>query len=342
MEIIIICIFGVCLLVFVVYYSKKQKEQQVLLLKEQLQSFQQTMALAMQNNNSQLHAQTMQGMHSVEQNVSEYMYKGFEANHNVYKEVLVQVSKLSESQRGLHQLSKDIHALHQILNDKKTRGIYGEIQLYSLLENAYGQGSEFYAKQFRLSTGVICDAILFSSTSMHNVVIDSKFPLENFNRIHDSSLHEQERKQAKIAFKNDVKKHIQDIAQKYILVNETSEFAFMFIPAEAIFSYIHAYMEELVHYAYQNKVYFASPTSLMAYISAIQNMYLDKKRSDRILDVQVELQKLEVEFTRFHKRCGQIQKDYEKLSSDLKDVMISANKIQTRFQKIRDVEIEEV
>ncbi len=345
MEIeIIICILLLIVIIglLIISMNKKNNRTEIEQVRRQvtqdLLSFQSNVSTMLRQDMNQLNETTSDRLYKMEHNVNEQLHKGFQTNGVVFQEVMQQVNKLSESQSHLQVLKDDITSLHLIFNDKKTRGIYGEIELYTLLESAYG---EQFKKQYKLSNGSMVDAVIFGNEALGMIPIDSKFPLENYNRLQDPSMNRVQKQQIANDFKNDVKKHIQSISSKYIIANETSEFAYMFIPAEAIFSYINANLIEVVQYSYEKKVYLVSPTTLMAYITAIKALYLEQKKNEKMHEIQEELLKLSVEFERFNKRYQLVQKDYEKVYKEMNDVFISANKIQKRFEKIEAVELEE-
>jgi len=262
-------------------------------------------------------------------------------NNEVFNSINEKMIKINETQKSLNQLSQDIINLQSILTDKKTRGIFGETELYSLLEMAYGNDYTFYQKQYHLNNGSVADAVIFGGESMGVLCIDSKFPLENYRRIHDDKLDNVSKQLASKMFVQDVKKHINDIADKYIIDGQTCKVAYMFIPAEAIFSEIYASYEEVVEYSYQKKVYLVSPTTLMAYITAIKSIYLGQKKDKKAKQIEILLAELAVEFTRFNERNEILYKDYEKLSSDFIALSTTANKISKKFNKLNQGDIDE-
>ena len=113
-----------------------------------------------------------------------------------------------------------------------------------------------------------------------------------------------------------------------------------YIPAEAVFSYINAYLPEILQFSYEKKVYLASPSTLMSYISAVKALYLGQKKNEKMQEIQQELTQLSVEFNRFSKRYEVLMKDMDKISADMKDVMITAQKITRKFEKIEQVELD--
>lgn len=261
--------------------------------------------------------------------------------NEVFNSINERMVRIDEAQKGINDLSNEVVSLQRILTDKKSRGTFGEIELYSLLEAAYGTNYDRYQKQYHLSNGYIADAVIFGGESLGIVCIDSKFPLENYRRIYDENASIQDKEYARKAFKADVKKHIEDIKTKYIIPGVTADLAYMFIPAEAIFSEIYANFDELVDMSYQSKVYLVSPTTLMAYITAIRSIYLGQTKDQKAKEIQELLSELSIEFDRFYDRTQTLYKDYQKLNTDFDQINVTANKIVKRFDRINSGEIEE-
>jgi len=343
-ALLIALVMVVLILIFVVLKLFQQKNQETLIennriLNENMILFQTSLLNALHQDMNTFNETTTQHLSMLEKNVNEQMMHNLKNTNEAYASVLKEVGKIDETQKHLKELSSDIHSLHTIFNDKKTRGIYGEIELYTLLEKSFGDDPSFFSKQYRLSNGFVVDAVVFGNDAMGMVAIDSKFPLENYNRLHDVSLTSSQKKVYLNEFKQNVKKHIMDIAEKYIIAQETSEYAYMFIPSESIFSYINAYLPELVEFSFEKKVYLASPSTLMAYITAMKAIHLGIKKNERIREIQQELNQLSLEFDRFIKRYEIVSKDYEKTANDMRDVLVSARKITRRFEKIDQVEL---
>lgn len=192
--------------------------------------------------------------------VEDKLKEGFAQTNQTFNNVLVRLTKIDEAQKKIDQLSGEIISLQDILTDKKTRGIFGEVQLNQILIAAFGENNtKLYDTQYKLSNGTIADAVLLAPQPLGKVVIDSKFPLENYRRMIDNTISKEIRLQHERDFEINIKKHIDDIANKYIIANETSKQAVMFIPAEAIFAQIHAYHDKLLDYAQKKQVWLASP-----------------------------------------------------------------------------------
>mgnify|MGYP003339470981 CR=1 FL=1 len=180
--------------------------------------------------------------------VDKRLTDGFEKTTATFADVIKRLALIDEAQKKITELSQDVVSLQEILSDKRSRGAFGEVQLNSLIRNILPESH--FALQYKLSNEKVVDCMLFLPQPTGNVAIDAKFPLESFQRMMDLKLSETERKSAERQFKADIRKHIQDIAQKYIIRGETAEGAVMFIPAEAVFAEIQAHHMDLVQSKY--------------------------------------------------------------------------------------------
>ena len=270
--------------------------------------------------------------------VEERLAKGFEETTKTFGSVLERLGKIDEAQKKIEALSSNVVSLQDILTDKKSRGIFGEVQLYQILASVFGERNDrTYQKQYKLSNNTMVDAMLFTPEPIGNIAIDSKFPLENYRKMYDSELTNEERINARKEFVGNLKKHIDDISEKYIIRNETSEQAIMFLPAEAIFAEINAYHTDVIDYAYRKNVRIASSTTLVSVLTTIQMILTNIEREKYASVIQEELGKLHEEFGRYEKRWKALEKDIEKVTKDVKEITTTSNKISKRFTEISNV-----
>ena len=179
--------------------------------------------------------------------VNERLDENFEKTNKTFTSVLERLSKIDEAQKKIDSLSNDIVSLQSVLTDKKSRGIYGEVNLKHILSSVFGENNDKISKiQYSFKNGTIADAVLFAPEPLGTVAIDSKFPLENYRIMVDKKFSNSERESAAKLFKSDVKKHIDAISSKYIIDGVTSDQAIMFLPAEAIFAELNAYHSDIL------------------------------------------------------------------------------------------------
>ncbi|WP_311525863.1 DNA recombination protein RmuC [uncultured Parvimonas sp.] len=273
----------------------------------------------------------------INESVELKLEKSFEDTKKTFSNVMQSLGRLDEAQKKMEFLSNNVQNLNNVLTDKKTRGIFGEVQLYQVLSSAFGDNNEIYQKQYKLSNGTLADAVLFAPEPVGTICIDSKFPLENYRRIFEDVA--ENKVENEKSFEQNLKKHIDDISSKYIIKNETTDQAILFLPAEAIFAYLNAYMPKIVEYAYSKRVWITSPTTMMAILTTIQAVSQNLKQSQYALEIQKELNSLSVEFDRYAKRWETLEKDINKVSKDVKDIFTTSTKITRRFDNIKNVEV---
>lgn len=278
----------------------------------------------------------------INQKVEERLTEGFKETSKTFQDLLIRITKIDEAQKKIEELSTNIVDLQGVLTDKKTRGIFGEVQLKHVMTAAFGEKNDkLYRMQHTYSNGSMVDCALFAPEPLGTISIDSKFPLENYNRMVDMNLSVPERESARKQFKSDVKKHIDAIATKYIIDGETAETAFMFLPAEAIFAEINAYHYDLVEYSNKKRIVIASPTTILAFVTIVQSQIRESEIHKNAKVMQVELGKLATEFDRFKLRWNKLDKDINTISNDVKDINTTSRKITNRFESIRKVKLPE-
>ncbi len=275
--------------------------------------------------------------------VNERLDKNFEKSNKTFMNVLERLTKIDAAQKKIDELSTDIVTLQNVLTDKKTRGTFGEVNLEYILNNAFGSNkSGLYETQHKFTNGYVVDALLYAPAPLGTISIDSKFPLENYQRMTDRSKTKEERLMAEKLFIQDVKKHINDIKEKYIIPGETAAEAIMFLPAEAIFAEINAYHPELITYAYNNNVWITGPTTLISTLSTISMIIKNIERDKYAKIIHEELNKLSIEFTRYKDRWDKLAKNIKAVNSSVEEINTTTDKISKRFEAINKVDLKEI
>lgn len=269
--------------------------------------------------------------------VSERLEAGFKKTNETFVSVMARLATIDEAQKKIDGLSVNVVSLQELLGDKRSRGAFGEVQLEGLIRNVLPNSS--FAMQHTFSNGARVDCALFLPEPTGTVAVDSKFPLENYHRMTDSGQGDLIQAQAAKLFKTDVKKHIDDISSKYIIANETSDGAVMFIPAEAVFAEIHAYHRDVVDYAMQKRVWMVSPTTLMAVLNTARAVLKDVEMRKQVHIIKDELGKLSKDFDRFDTRMKKLADNIRQAHENAQDVHISSQKISRRFAQIEKVEL---
>lgn len=269
--------------------------------------------------------------------VDKRLNEGFEKTTATFADVVKRLALIDEAQKKITELSGNVVSLQEVLADKRSRGAFGEVQLNSLVRNVMPENS--FSFQHTLSNSTRVDCMLFLPEPSGSIGIDSKFPLESFRKIADIESTESDRQTAEKQFKKDIKKHINDIASKYIISGETSDGAVMFIPAEAVFAEIHAHHYDLVEEAQRARVWLVSPTTLMAVLTTARAVLKDSATRKQVHLIQEHLLVLSKDFSRFQSRMDNLSKHIEQANKDVNEVNTSARKISSRFEKIEKVEL---
>ena len=279
----------------------------------------------------------------IDNKVNSRLDENFEKTNKTFSNVLERLSKIDEAQKKIDNLSTDIISLQGVLTDKKTRGIFGEVNLEHILSNIFGRNNEkIYRTQYTFENGYIADAVLFTPEPLGTIAIDSKFPLEHYQEMVDKNNNKSTREMAEKLFKQDMKKHIDAISSKYIIPGVTSDQAILFLPAEAIFAEINAYHTEIIEYAYKKRVWITSPTTLISTLTTIQVILKNLERDKFAKVIQNELVLLSEEFRRYKERWDKLYRSIETVSKDVKDIHTTTNKITKRFDSINQVDIIEI
>ena len=275
--------------------------------------------------------------------VNKELNENFDKTNKTFMNVLERLNKIDEAQKKIDGLSSEIVSLQSVLTDKKTRGTFGEVNLEYILNNAFGSlSSGIYKIQHKMSNGSIADSLLYAPAPLGTIAIDSKFPLENYQKMVDKNRSREERLLFEKKFVMDVKKHINDISEKYIIPGETSDEAIMFLPAEALFAEINAYHPELLNYAYQKKVWITGPTTLISTLSIISMILKNMERDKYAEIIHEELDKLGVEFGRYKDRWDKLSRSVKTVNQSLDDLHTTTEKISKRFENIKNVKIDKL
>ena len=272
--------------------------------------------------------------------VNERLDENFEKTNKTFTNVLERLSKIDEAQKKIDNLSNDIISLQSVLTDKKTRGVFGEVNLKNIMYNIFGENDKIYQMQYKFNNDSIADCVLFAPQPLGLIAIDSKFPLEHYQIMVDKKNDITVREQAEKLFRNDMKKHIDAIASKYIIDGVTSDQAILFLPAEAIFAEVNAYHPDIIEYAYKKRVWLTSPTTLISTLTTIQIIMKNIERDKYTTVIHNELKLLSNEFNRYKERWDRLYKNIETVSRDVKDIHTTTDKITKRFNAINQVEMD--
>lgn len=259
-----------------------------------------------------------------------------EDNARLRERLAERLGALTQNAIELKNISSDIANFKNILmGNKQARGTFGERQLEDLVADI--MPPETYAFQCVLETGVRPDCIIRLPYPPGDMIIDSKFPLESYNRMTNNDADEGTKKQ----FELDVRKHIDAIAEKYIIPGKTAESAMMFIASESIFETLHREFPNVVDYASRRKVFIVSPSTLWATLNTIRAVLSDIKIK-RVADkIKRELEYLLTDLSRLADRAGKVQQHFSQATVDIEQLQTSISKITPRAEKLREMDFGE-
>jgi DNA recombination protein RmuC len=270
--------------------------------------------------------------------VEKRLAEGFEKTTATFADVLKRLAVIDEAQKRITELSSNVVSLQEVLSDKRSRGAFGEVQLAALVRNVMPEAN--FALQYTLPNGRIADCVLFLPSPTGMVPIDAKFPLDTYRLLIDATQPESERRQHERVFKQDIRKHIHDIAERYIIPGTTADGAVMFIPAEAVFAEIQAHHPDLVDEAHALRVWMVSPTTLWAVLNTARAVLKDAATREQVNIIQEHLGFLAKDFDRFKERMDALSRHIAQAHDDVQKVNTSARKISERFARIERVEFD--
>lgn len=256
-----------------------------------------------------------------------------------YIVVMDQLQKLNTANASSSQIISDmssrISSMNDVMVNKKARGNWGEYQLNTLLSVYAGESQEIFEVQYPLKNGYIGDVALHLPGNDKVMMIDSKFPLENYQNLTQDEISEGEYSKYVSLFKQNIKKHINDISKKYI-TSETVDEAVMFIPSEAIYMYICAEHSDLIEFAHQKHVLITSPTTLLGVVFTLVNATKDFNRSRHVKKIEKMIVAMSDDAKRLNERMEKSEGYLNHLAKSMKESRTSADKIITRINKISD------
>ncbi len=249
------------------------------------------------------------------------------------------LAAIDKAQDNITKLSGDVLSLQDILSNKQTRGAFGEIQLNDIVSKALPHDS--FQLQATLSNGRRADCLIHLPNPPGPIVIDSKFPLEAYEALIGST-NDVELKAAVQMFRSTVRKHINDIAEKYILDGETADGALMFLPSEAVYAELHAKFPELVQESFTKRVWIVSPTTCMATLNTMRAILKDARMREQAGAIRKELGMLHKDVERLGDRVANLDRHFGQAAKDISEIKISAEKAGRRAQRLDNFDFEEL
>ena len=241
---------------------------------------------------------------------------------------------IDNAHKNLTDLTSQVTTLRDVLANKQSRGAFGQARMEAIVQDGMPKGS--YEFQHTLSTGKRPDCVVFLP-DQRPLCIDAKFPLEAVTALHDARTDE-EKKFATQRLRADVMKHVSDIAEKYLIAGETQDTALMFVPSESVYAEIHDGFDDVVQKAYRASVVLVSPSLLMLAIQVMQQILKDARMRDAADQIRTEVLNLGDDLGRLRDRVLKLQKHFSEANEDVRQILISADKIEKRAGRIEELD----
>lgn len=256
--------------------------------------------------------------------------------HETLRSLHERLAAIDTAQKNITELSQGVVELQSILADKQTRGAFGQGRMEAIVQDALPRGA--YSFQHTLTNGKRPDCVIYLPNGAPSLVIDAKFPMEGWNAFRDAP-EERIANQAAQRFRQDVGKHVQDIAAKYFLPGETHETAFMFVPSESIFADLHERFEDVVQKAARQRVVIVSPSLLTLSIQVVQAVLRDARLREQAHLIQDEVGRLVDDIVRLDDRVAKLATHFGQAQRDIEQIQTSTGKITKRGDRIGNLDV---
>jgi len=253
-------------------------------------------------------------------------------------QLATRLSVIDEAQKNITELSGQVVSLQDVLANKQARGAFGEMQLNDLVQSALPPSA--YAFQVALSNNKRADCLILLPNPPGPIVVDAKFPLEGYYALKNAQSEADAAAAARI-FSSAIQKHVNDIADKYIIPGETAESALMFLPSEAVYAELHADFADLVQKSYRQRVWIVSPTTLMATLNTVRAVMKDVRMREQAGVIQTEVGRMMEDVARLQKRVQNLESHFGQATRDVSEIITSTDKITRRAARIENVHLME-
>jgi DNA recombination protein RmuC len=243
---------------------------------------------------------------------------------------------IDEAQKNISALSGQVVSLQQVLSNKQSRGAFGQAQMEEIVRD--GLPATLYDFQFTLSNRNRPDCIIRIPGNKALLVIDSKFPLEAFSLLRNA-VTDEEKKNALAQVRSTVTKHVNDIAERYLIPGEVQTPAIMFVPSESLYADLHDGFADVIQKAHRANVIVVSPNILMLAINTIQTVMKDARMREQADLIKKEVGTLLNDVRLLGERVEKLQRHFNQADGDIKDILISTGKITGRAERIEKVEL---
>jgi DNA recombination protein RmuC len=286
---------------------------------------------------AELHRAVNERLDSVTHHLSQSMTATRQHTADNLSKLNERLAVIDGAQKNITELATQVTSLQNVLSNKQSRGAFGQGRMEVIIQDGLPKGC--YEFQFTLSNRSRPDCAIFLP-DQRPLVIDAKFPLEAVNAFRDAK-NDDERKLAAARLRADIGKHVGDIAQKYLIPGETQDLALMFVPSESVYAELYDGFDDIVQRAYRSKVVIVSPSLLMLAINVVQQIQKDARMREAADKIHAEVGHLMDDIKRLQERVLRLQQHYGQAGEDMRQILISAEKVEKRGTRIREVEFDD-
>ncbi|MEA2904039.1 MAG: recombination protein RmuC [Alphaproteobacteria bacterium] len=287
---------------------------------------------------AELHRAVNERLDSVTHHLSQSMTTTRQHTVDSLAKLNERLAVIDGAQKNITDLATQVTSLQSVLTNKQQRGAFGQGRMEIIIQDGLPKGC--YEFQFTLSNRSRPDCAIFLP-DQRPLVIDAKFPLEAVTALRDAKS-DDERKQASARVRSDIGRHVGDIATKYLIPGETQDLALMFVPSEGVYAELHDGFDDVVQKAFRSKVVIVSPSLLMLAITVIQQIQKDARMREAADQIHAEVGNLMDDLKRMHERVLKLQQHFGQANEDVRQILISAEKVEKRGARIKDVEFGDV
>jgi DNA recombination protein RmuC len=286
---------------------------------------------------AELHRAVNERLDSVTHHLSQSMTATRQHTADNLSKLNERLAVIDGAQKNITELATQVTSLQNVLSNKQSRGAFGQGRMEVIIQDGLPKGC--YEVQFTLSNRSRPDCAIFLP-DQRPLVIDAKFPLEAVNAFRDAK-NDDERKLAAARLRADIGKHVGHIAQKYLIPGETQDLALMFVPSESVYAELYDGFDDIVQRAYRSKVVIVSPSLLMLAINVVQQIQKDARMREAADKIHAEVGHLMDDIKRLQERVLRLQQHYGQAGEDMRQILISAEKVEKRGTRIREVEFDD-
>jgi DNA recombination protein RmuC len=285
---------------------------------------------------AELHRAVNERLDSVSHHLNQSMTTTRQHTVESLQKLNERLAVIDVAQKNITNLASQVTSLQGVLANKQQRGAFGQGRMELIVQD--GLPKDCYEFQMTLSNRSRPDCAVFLP-DQRPLVIDAKFPLEAVTALREAKT-DDERRHAASRLRQDLARHIGDISDKYLIPGETQDLALMFVPSESVYAELHDGFDDIVQKAYRAKVVIVSPSLLMLAIHVIQQIQRDARMREAADKIHAEVGHLMDDIERLHGRVLNLQKHFGQANEDVRQILISAEKVEKRATRIKDVEFD--